>query len=170
MGHRCPLEPPVSSSTRDPRFATRSMGVLDTSPLCHAKGRRRGTQTSRRARPDRLEWAQAWGLEAWLHLLNKHRTQANADTCAWHRRGQLKHCRVWLKQTPRTLAIHRGKTLQEYSHSSKASGATPAGALARPHGIAQQTGGKKVPLESTNLCGFLTDTTAKARGLVSGGP
>jgi hypothetical protein len=81
--------------------------------------------------------------------------------CAWHHRGQL-------KPTPRTLAAHCGKTLQEYAHSSKASGATPAGALARPNGTAQQPGGKKVPSGSTNLCGFLTETTTKARGLMSG--
>jgi hypothetical protein len=37
------------------------------------------------------------------------------------------------------------KTLKEYTHSSKASGARPAGPLVRPHGIAQQPGGKKVP-------------------------
>jgi hypothetical protein len=53
------------------------MGVVDTSPLCPAKGRRRGTQTSQRARPDRLGWAQARGLNARLDLLGMHRTQAN---------------------------------------------------------------------------------------------
>jgi hypothetical protein len=60
------------------------------------------------------------------------------------------------------------KTLKEYTHSSKASGAGPAGLLARPHGIAQQPGGKKVPLASISICGILTDTTADARGLLSG--
>jgi hypothetical protein len=50
----------------------------------------------------------------------------------------------------------------------KASGATPVGALARPNGIAQQPGGKNVPSTSVNLCGFLTDTTSEARGLLSG--
>jgi hypothetical protein len=37
------------------------------------------------------------------------------------------------------------KTLKEYTHSSKASGARPASPLARPHGIAQQPGEKNVP-------------------------
>jgi hypothetical protein len=46
-------------------------------------------------------------------------------------------------------------------------GATPVGALACPHGIAQQPGGKEVPSASASLCGFLTDTTAEALGLSS---
>jgi hypothetical protein len=60
------------------------------------------------------------------------------------------------------------KTLKEYSHSSKASGARPAGPLACPHRIAQQPGGKKVLSVGVSLCMFLTDTTAEARGLLSG--
>jgi hypothetical protein len=60
------------------------------------------------------------------------------------------------------------KTLKEYKHSSKASGARPAGPLAHPHGIAQQPRGKKVLSISVSLCGFLTDTAAEARGLLSG--
>jgi hypothetical protein len=142
------------------------MGVVDTSPLRPAKGRRRDIQTSRRARPDRLERAQARGFDARLHLLGLHRMQANVNTCVWHRRGRLKHCR--LKLTPRTLTRRCEKTLQEHPRSCKASGATPASALARPHGMAQQPGGKKVPSASVNLYRFLTDTTAEARGLLSG--
>jgi hypothetical protein len=57
---------------------TRSIGVMDTPPLCPVKGRRRGVQTSRRARPDRLEWAQARGLDAQLHLLGH---APNAGEC-----------------------------------------------------------------------------------------
>jgi hypothetical protein len=81
--------------------------------------------------------------------------QANADTCTWHRRGWLKYHRGRLQQTPRTPGARCGKTLQECTHSSKASGVTPAGALACPHGTTQRPGGKKVPLGSTSLCGFL---------------
>jgi hypothetical protein len=144
------------------------MGVVDTSPLRPVEGQRRGVWTSRRDHPDRLEWAQARGLDTQPHLLDMHRMQANANTCAWHCRGQLKYRRGRLKQTPRTLAARCGKTLQEYAHSSKASVTTPAGALARPHGTAHQLVGKKVPSGSTNLCGFLTDTAAKVRGQLSG--
>jgi hypothetical protein len=60
------------------------------------------------------------------------------------------------------------KTLKVYTHSSKALGARPAGPLARPHGTIYQPGGKKVLLASVSLCGFLTDTAAEARGLLSG--
>jgi hypothetical protein len=60
------------------------------------------------------------------------------------------------------------KTLKKYTHSSKASGARPAGPLARPHGTVQQPEGKKVLSASVSLCGFLTDTVAEARGLLSG--
>jgi hypothetical protein len=161
MGHGCPLGSPINSSTRDPQSATRSMGVVDTSPLRPAKGRRRGVRTSRRAHPDRLEWAQAQGLDARLHLLGLHRTQANVNTCVWYHRGRL-------KLTPRTLTRCCKKTSQEHPPSCEASGATPAGALARPHKTAQQPGGKKVPSTSVSRCGFLTDTTAEARGLLSG--
>jgi hypothetical protein len=168
MGQRCPLEPPINSSTRDLRFATCSMGVADTSPFRPAKGRRRGVQTSQRARPDRLEWAQARGLDARLHLLGMHRMQANVNTCILHRRGRLKHYRCRLKLTPRTLTGCCGKTLQEHPRFSKASGVIPAGVLVRPHGTTQQPGGKKVSSASTSLCGFLTNTTTEARGLLSG--
>jgi hypothetical protein len=60
------------------------------------------------------------------------------------------------------------KTLQEHPRSCKASGATLARALARPHGTAQHPGRKNVPSASVSLCGILTDTTAEARGLLSG--
>jgi hypothetical protein len=53
-GHGHPLESPNNSSTRNPRFATRSMGVVGASPLCHGKGQRRGVRTRWRARPDCL--------------------------------------------------------------------------------------------------------------------
>jgi hypothetical protein len=99
-GHERPLESLVNSSTMNPRFATRSMGVMDASPLHPAEGWRRGVQTSQRAHPDRLEWAQARGLNAWLHFLDM---QTSVDTCAWHRRGRLKHHRCRLKLTPCTL-------------------------------------------------------------------
>jgi hypothetical protein len=58
-----------------------------------------------------------------------------------------------------------GKTLQEHPRGFRA---TPAGALARPHGTVQQLGGKKVPSASISLYGFLKDTTVEAQGLLSG--
>jgi hypothetical protein len=60
------------------------------------------------------------------------------------------------------------KTLKEYTHSSKASGARLAGPLARPHGIVRQPEGKRVPSVSVSIYGVLRDTPADARGLLSG--
>jgi hypothetical protein len=79
-------------------------GSRGSQPPCPAERRRRDVRTRRRVRPDRLVWAQSRGLDAWLHLLDMHRTHMNVDTCAWHRRGRLKHYRCRLKPTPRTLA------------------------------------------------------------------
>jgi hypothetical protein len=68
-GHGRPLEPPANNSTRNPQSATRSMGVAETSPSVPWRDGGGASKTSRRARPDHLEWAQARGLDAWLHLL-----------------------------------------------------------------------------------------------------
>jgi hypothetical protein len=70
-GHGRPLESPDNSSTRNPQFATRSMGVAATSPSAPRRDSEGAFKTSRRARPDRFEWAQARGLGAWLHLLGR---------------------------------------------------------------------------------------------------
>jgi hypothetical protein len=95
----------------------------------------------------------------------------DADECR-HVRMTLSRPAETLQMPAKTNTLHTDKrckkTLQEHPRSCKASGATPAGALARPHGTAQQPGGKNVPSVSVSLCGFLTDTTAEARGLLSG--
>jgi hypothetical protein len=69
IGHGRPLEPPDSSSTRNPQSVTRSMGVVETSPSAPRRGGEGAFKTSRRAHPDHLERAQARGLNARLHLL-----------------------------------------------------------------------------------------------------
>jgi hypothetical protein len=86
----------------NPRFATRSMGVVGASPLCPAKGRRRGVRTRRRARPDRLEWAQARGLDARLHLLDMRRMQ----TCA-------KYVRMAPSRPAETNTLHTGRLYEQ---------------------------------------------------------
>jgi hypothetical protein len=101
-GHGRPLESPANSSTRDPRFATRSMGVVDTSPLHPAEGWRRGVRTSRRAAPIASN-GPGLGAQHTAAPLDMHRTQTSVDMYAWHRRGWLKHCRCKLKPTPNTL-------------------------------------------------------------------
>jgi hypothetical protein len=57
-----PLESPDNSSARDPQSATRSMGVAETSPSVSRRDGEGAFKTSRRARPDRLQRAQARGL------------------------------------------------------------------------------------------------------------
>jgi hypothetical protein len=69
MGHGRPLELPDNSLMRNPQSATRSMGVVETSPSVLWRDGEGAFKTSRRARPERLERAQARGLDAWLHLL-----------------------------------------------------------------------------------------------------
>jgi hypothetical protein len=44
------------------------MGVAETSPSIPRRDGEGAFKTRRRARPDRLEWAQAQGLDARLHL------------------------------------------------------------------------------------------------------
>jgi hypothetical protein len=88
-GHGCPLEPPASSSTRNPQSATQSMGVVETSPSVPRRDGEGAFRTRRRARPDRLEWAQARGLDARLHLLGcTERERYQSLVC---HRSRLKH-------------------------------------------------------------------------------
>jgi hypothetical protein len=104
----------------------------------------------------------------WLHLLEMHQTQ----TYAKYVRMAPPRPAETLPTPAETNNSHTGrlyeKTLQEHPRSCKASGATPAGALARPHGTALHPGGKTVPSASISLYGILTDTTADARVLLSG--
>jgi hypothetical protein len=73
-----------------------------------------------------------------------------------------------------TNTLHNGKpgekTLQEHPRSCKALGATPASALARPHGTAQRPGGKNVPLPSASLCGILWISPQRLGGCSQGKP
>jgi hypothetical protein len=95
MGHGRPLEPPASSSTRNPQSATRSMGVVETSPSVLRRDGEGAFRTRRRARPDRLEWAQARGLDARLHLLGC--TERERYQSRMRNRSRLKHRRCRLK-------------------------------------------------------------------------
>jgi hypothetical protein len=69
MGHGRPLESPDDSSTRNPQSATRQMGVAETSPSVPRRDGEGAFSISWKACPDRLERAQARGLDARLHLL-----------------------------------------------------------------------------------------------------
>jgi hypothetical protein len=166
MGHGRPLELLANSSMRNPQSATRSMGVAETSPSVPRRDGEGTFKTRRRAHPDRLEWAQARGLDAWLHLLGC--TGREWCQSRVRHRSRLKHCRRRLEHVPRPLTIFRGKTLQEHPRSCRASGARPAGPLTWPHGRHLQPGGKDVLSVGFSICGSLAGIPADARGLLLG--
>jgi hypothetical protein len=97
--HGRPLEPPANSSTRNPQSATRSMGVVETSPSVSRRDGEGAFKTRRRARPDRLEWAQARGLKARLHLLGCTERERH-QLCVCHQ-SLLRHRRCRLRHVPR---------------------------------------------------------------------
>jgi hypothetical protein len=88
-GHGRPIEPPDSSSTRNPQSATRSMGVVETSPSIPRRDDEGMFKTRRRAHPDRLKRAQARGLDAWLHLLGC--TECETSQLCARDRSRLEH-------------------------------------------------------------------------------
>jgi hypothetical protein len=108
MGPGRPLEPPASSSTRNPQSTTQSMGVVETSPSVSRRDGEGAFRARRRARPDRLEWAQAQRLDARLRLLGC--TECERYQSRARDRSRLKHRRCQLKQTPRPLVKIREKT------------------------------------------------------------
>jgi hypothetical protein len=108
IGHGRPFEPPDNSSTRNPQSATRSMGVVETSPSAPRRGGEGAFETRRRAHPDHLERAQARGLDARLHLLGC--TERKKYQSCVHDRSRLEQRRCQLKQMPHTLVKTREKT------------------------------------------------------------
>jgi hypothetical protein len=107
-GHGRPLEPPANSSMRNLQSATRSMGVAETSPSVPRRDGEGAFKTRRRARPDRLEWAQARGLDARLHLLGC--TERERYQSRVRHRSRLKHRRCRLRHVPCPLIKFREKT------------------------------------------------------------
>jgi hypothetical protein len=87
--------------------------------------------------------------------MDMHRTHANVE----HMRMAPSRPAEISSRSAGTNASHDDsvaeKTLKECTHSSKALGAKPAGPLARPHGITQQPGGKKVPSVDVSICEIL---------------
>jgi hypothetical protein len=104
-GHGRPLESPDNSSTRNPQFATRSMEVAETSPSVPRRDGEGASKTSRRARLDRLERAQAWGLDARLHLLGR----PNADNAGYVRAAPPRPAGI-LPMPAETNTPHAGKS------------------------------------------------------------
>jgi hypothetical protein len=81
-GHGRPLEPPASSSTRNPQSATRSMGVAETSPSVPRRDGEGTFRTRRRVHPDRLEWTQARGARCAATPPGMRRTRMVPVACA----------------------------------------------------------------------------------------
>jgi hypothetical protein len=100
-------------------------GLWKPHPPSRGGTARARTNASRRARPDRLERAQARELDAWLHLLGCTERK-KYQSCA-RDRSRLEHRRCRLKQIPRTLVKTREKT--------------PAGALTLLQGFGGKTRG-----------------------------
>jgi hypothetical protein len=119
-------------------------GLWKPHPPSRGGTARECTNASRRARPDRLERAQARGLDAWLHLLGC--TERKKYQSCVRDRSRLEHRRCRLKQIPRTLVKTRKKALQEHSRSCRASGARPVGPLTRPHRMSLATRRKEHPI------------------------
>jgi hypothetical protein len=144
------------------------MGVTETSSFVPRRDGEGTYKTSRRARPDRLKGAQARGLDARLYLLEVHRMQTNA-----------KYVRVApprpagiLSMPAGTNTPHTGrlyeKTLQEHPRSCKASGAIPAGPLARPHEIAPATRREESPINKRRHLRDPNGYTRKCSGATVG--
>jgi hypothetical protein len=107
-GHGRPLEPPTNSSARNPQSATRSVGVAETSPSVPRRDGEGAFKTRRRARPNHLEWAQARGLDARLHLLGC--AERGRYLLRVRHRSRLQHRRCRLRHVPRLLIAFHEKT------------------------------------------------------------
>jgi hypothetical protein len=152
MGHGCPLEPPDISSTRNPQFATRSMGVAETSPsVLWRDGERTyklvGEPAPIASNGPRLGGS-THGYTSW--------GAPNANHARYVRVVPPRPAEISLMpaeiNTPHTGRTCE-KTLQEHPRSYKASGARPAGPLAWPHGIAPATRGRKSHLQASASAG-----------------
>jgi hypothetical protein len=84
------------------------MGVVETSPSAPQRDGEGAFETRQRAHPDRLERAQARGLDARLHLLGCIERK-KYHSCV-RDRSRLEHRRCRWKQMLRTLAKTREKT------------------------------------------------------------
>jgi hypothetical protein len=100
-GHGRPLEPPASSSTRNPQSATRSMGVAETSPSVPRRDGEGALEQDGELAPITSNRAKARGLDARLHLLGC--TEPERYHSRARDRSRLKHHRCWVKQIPRPL-------------------------------------------------------------------
>jgi hypothetical protein len=167
MGHGHPLEPPDNISTRNLQFATRSMGVAETSP---SVPRRDGEGAYKLVREPILIASNGPRLGGSTHGYTSWGAP-NADDAEYVRVAPPRPAEI-SPMPAETNTPHAGrsceKTLQERPRSCKASGARPAGPLARPHGITPATRGEESPISKRQHLRDPTDTPADARGILSG--
>jgi hypothetical protein len=140
-----------------------SMGAVDTSPLRPAKGQRGAHKQVEEHTVISLSGPRLrgslHGYTFWTYLIvSKHQSARRALP----RPADITP-RLAETNASRTSSSTQ-KTLEECTHSSKASGATPAGALARPHGMSQHPDGKRVLTESLILCRSLRMPLQRLRG------
>jgi hypothetical protein len=137
MKHGRPLEPPDNSSTRNPQFATRSMGVAETSPSVPQRDSEGAYQTSRRARPDRLNGPRLRGS---MHVYTSWGA-LNADNSQHVCVAPPRPAEI-SPMPAETITPHTGKscekTLQEHPRSCKASGARPGGTRGKERPISKR--------------------------------
>jgi hypothetical protein len=153
MGHGRPLEPHDNSSTRNPQFATSSMGVAETSPSVPRRDGKGTYKLVGEPAPIALNGPRLRG--------SMHRYTSWGAPNADHARYVCAAPPKPAKTSPmpaETNTPHTGrsceKTFQEHPRSCKASRARPAGPLAQPHGITPATRGEESPISK---CQHLRD-------------
>jgi hypothetical protein len=101
---------------RNPQFAIRSMGVVETSPSVPQRNiegtyKQNGEHPSIASTGPRLGGS-THGYTSWKCTERRRMP----STCAWHHRGRLEYCRCRLKLTPRTLT-HPAKKPYRSTHA-----------------------------------------------------
>jgi hypothetical protein len=82
-GHGCPLESPDNSSTRNPQFATRSMGVAETSPSVPWRDGEGAFKYKSESSPRSPRTGPGSGARHKATPPREHRTQTAPDMCVW---------------------------------------------------------------------------------------
>jgi hypothetical protein len=145
---------------------------MGTSPLCPTEGRRRGGQTSRKACPDRLESAQARGLNIWLGGSTYGYTSwtyPNAGKCRYVHMAP-----PWLAEIPpRPVATNTShtrstlwKNLAVVHALLQGFGGYTRGCASAPPRNDTTTRREEGPIRKHQPLRVPTDTTAKARSLL----
>jgi hypothetical protein len=145
MGHGPPLESPDNSSTRNPQSATRSMGVVETSPSVPRRDGEGASKYKSESSPRSPRTGPGSGARRTATPLGStERRQRQSCVCGAPRPAGTLPTSVEIN-TPHARGS-RENPLQEHSRSCRASGARPMGPLTRPHGIALATRREERPI------------------------